>query len=80
MEFRKANLEAFQKKYGIKLGFMSVFSKASAYALQDQPVVNAVIDGNVSLLIYNGNYAMIIKMFYCLFVCLFAGNCISRLC
>lgn len=47
MEFRKANLEAFTKKYGIKLGFMSVFSKASAYALQDQPVVNAVIDGNV---------------------------------
>lgn len=47
MEFRKANLEAFQKKYGIKLGFMSIFSKASAYALQDQPVVNAVIDGNV---------------------------------
>lgn len=47
MEFRKANLDAFVKKYGIKLGFMSVFSKASAYALQDQPVVNAVIDGNV---------------------------------
>ncbi|XP_067643449.1 dihydrolipoyllysine-residue succinyltransferase component of 2-oxoglutarate dehydrogenase complex, mitochondrial isoform X2 [Eurosta solidaginis] len=45
MEFRKANLEAFQKKYGIKIGFMSIFSKASAYALQDQPVVNAVIDG-----------------------------------
>lgn len=48
MEFRKANLDAFQKKYGIKLGFMSIFSKAAAYALQDQPVVNAVIDGNVS--------------------------------
>lgn len=47
MEFRKANLDAFTKKYGIKLGFMSVFSKASAYALQDQPVVNAVIDGTV---------------------------------
>lgn len=47
MEFRKANLDAFVKKYGIKLGFMSVFSKASAYALQDQPVVNAVIEGNV---------------------------------
>lgn len=45
MEFRKANLEAFQKKYGFKLGFMSAFAKASAYALQDQPVVNAVIDG-----------------------------------
>lgn len=49
MEFRKANLDAFVKKYGIKLGFMSVFSKASAYALQDQPVVNAVIDGGVSV-------------------------------
>lgn len=45
MEFRKANLEAFQKKYGMKIGFMSAFCKASAYALQDQPVVNAVIDG-----------------------------------
>ncbi|KAH8329782.1 hypothetical protein KR074_004753 [Drosophila pseudoananassae] len=45
MNFRKQNLETFVKKYGIKLGFMSIFSKASAYALQDQPVVNAVIDG-----------------------------------
>ncbi|XP_050296146.1 dihydrolipoyllysine-residue succinyltransferase component of 2-oxoglutarate dehydrogenase complex, mitochondrial [Anthonomus grandis grandis] len=45
MEFRKAHQEAFLKKYGIKLGFMSCFLKASAYALQDQPVVNAVIDG-----------------------------------
>lgn len=48
MDFRKQNLDAFTKKYGIKLGFMSIFSKASAYALQDQPVVNAVIDGQVS--------------------------------
>ncbi|XP_017047087.1 dihydrolipoyllysine-residue succinyltransferase component of 2-oxoglutarate dehydrogenase complex, mitochondrial [Drosophila ficusphila] len=45
MDFRKQNLDAFVKKYGIKFGFMSIFSKASAYALQDQPVVNAVIDG-----------------------------------
>lgn len=52
MEFRKANLDAFVKKYGIKLGFMSVFSKAAAYALQDQPVVNAVIDGNVRILLF----------------------------
>ena len=29
----------------MKLGFMSAFVKASAYALQQQPVVNAVIDG-----------------------------------
>lgn len=45
MDFRKANQEAFIKKYGLKLGFMSAFIAASAYALKDQPVVNAVIDG-----------------------------------
>ncbi|XP_026468367.1 dihydrolipoyllysine-residue succinyltransferase component of 2-oxoglutarate dehydrogenase complex, mitochondrial [Ctenocephalides felis] len=45
MQFRKDHLDGFMKKYGIKLGFMSAFCKASAYALQDQPVVNAVIDG-----------------------------------
>ncbi|XP_055684343.1 dihydrolipoyllysine-residue succinyltransferase component of 2-oxoglutarate dehydrogenase complex, mitochondrial [Lutzomyia longipalpis] len=45
MDFRKTHLEAFVKKYGIKFGFMSAFAKASAYALQDQPVVNAVIEG-----------------------------------
>lgn len=31
----------FMKKHTIKLSFMSAFLKASAYALQDQPVVNA---------------------------------------
>ena len=36
--------DAFLKKHNLKLGFMSAFVKASAYALQDQPVVNAVID------------------------------------
>lgn len=45
MEFRKMHLDAFVKKYGMKLGFMSAFAKAAAYALQDQPVVNAVIEG-----------------------------------
>lgn len=45
MEFRKSHQEAFTKKYGLKLGFMSPFIAASAYALKDQPVVNAVIDG-----------------------------------
>lgn len=45
MEFRKQNQEAFTKKYGLKMGFMSPFIAASAYALKDQPVVNAVIDG-----------------------------------
>lgn len=45
IEFRKTHQESFTKKYGIKLGFMSPFVAASAYALKDQPVVNAVIDG-----------------------------------
>lgn len=45
MQWRKDNQDAFQKRHGLKLGFMSVFCKASSYALQDQPVVNAVIDG-----------------------------------
>lgn len=45
IEFRKAHQESFTKKYGIKLSFMSPFIAASAYALKDQPVVNAVIDG-----------------------------------
>lgn len=41
---RNTHKEAFQKKHNLKLGFMSAFVKASAYALADQPVVNAVID------------------------------------
>ncbi|CAD5111277.1 DgyrCDS597 [Dimorphilus gyrociliatus] len=46
ISLRKQYQEAFQKKHGFKLGFMSAFLKASAYALTDQPVVNAVIDDN----------------------------------
>lgn len=46
IELRNTYKDQFQKKHGIKLGFMSAFLKASAYALQDQPVVNGVIDGN----------------------------------
>uniref|UniRef100_U5EXR7 Dihydrolipoyllysine-residue succinyltransferase component of 2-oxoglutarate dehydrogenase complex, mitochondrial n=1 Tax=Corethrella appendiculata TaxID=1370023 RepID=U5EXR7_9DIPT len=46
MDFRKQHQDVFLKKYNIKLGFMSAFCKASAYALQDQPVVNAVIEEN----------------------------------
>uniref|UniRef100_A0A5S6QY40 Dihydrolipoyllysine-residue succinyltransferase component of 2-oxoglutarate dehydrogenase complex, mitochondrial n=1 Tax=Trichuris muris TaxID=70415 RepID=A0A5S6QY40_TRIMR len=43
-QMRKKHNEAFQKKHGVKLGLMSPFVKAAAYALQDQPIVNAVID------------------------------------
>lgn len=46
MELRKTYGEQFFKAHGIKLGFMSAFVKASAYALTSLPAVNAVIDGN----------------------------------
>jgi 2-oxoglutarate dehydrogenase E2 component (dihydrolipoamide succinyltransferase) len=45
MELRVMHQEAFIKKHGFKLGFMSAFVKASVAALQEQPVLNAVIDG-----------------------------------
>lgn len=63
MDFRKTHLEAFVKKYGMKLGFMSAFCKASAYALQDQPVVNAVIEGNVSFKKMNMKFFFFILQF-----------------
>ncbi|KAM3957352.1 dihydrolipoyllysine-residue succinyltransferase component of 2-oxoglutarate dehydrogenase complex, mitochondrial isoform 1-T2 [Aphomia sociella] len=46
MAFRKKYLDAFTKKHHVKLGLMSPFVKAAANALQDQPVVNAVIEEN----------------------------------
>uniref|UniRef100_A0A1X7V5P4 Dihydrolipoyllysine-residue succinyltransferase component of 2-oxoglutarate dehydrogenase complex, mitochondrial n=1 Tax=Amphimedon queenslandica TaxID=400682 RepID=A0A1X7V5P4_AMPQE len=46
IELRKKFQDAFVKKHGIKLGFMSPFVKAACSALEDQPVVNAVIDNN----------------------------------
>lgn len=38
---RARHKDAFLKKHNLKLGFMSAFVKASAFALQEQPVVNA---------------------------------------
>lgn len=45
MELREKYQEAFVKKYGIKLGFMSIFAKACAKVLLEMPEVNAFIDG-----------------------------------
>jgi 2-oxoglutarate dehydrogenase E2 component (dihydrolipoamide succinyltransferase) len=45
MDIRKRHNEEFQKRYGIKLGFMSFFVKASISALKAFPQVNAQIDG-----------------------------------
>lgn len=50
--FRKKYKDAFQKKHGIKLSFMSAFIKASTFALKDQPVVNAVIDDATNEIVY----------------------------
>lgn len=46
INIRKEYQEAFSKKHGVKLGFMSAFIKASTAALHEQPIVNAVIDNN----------------------------------
>ncbi len=46
MELRKVHQEQFQKKYGVKLGFMSFFVKAAVEALKESPAVNAMIRGN----------------------------------
>jgi len=45
MELRAEHQPAFQKRYGIKLGFMSFFVKASIEALKAYPAVNAEIRG-----------------------------------
>lgn len=41
MSLRDTYKDEFQEKHGVKLGFMSAFVKASANALQEQPIVNA---------------------------------------
>jgi 2-oxoglutarate dehydrogenase E2 component (dihydrolipoamide succinyltransferase) len=46
MAARKQYNEAFEKKHGVKLGFMSFFVKASIAALKELPSVNAEIDGD----------------------------------
>jgi 2-oxoglutarate dehydrogenase E2 component (dihydrolipoamide succinyltransferase) len=45
MALREKYQDAFVKKYGIKLGFMSIFAKACAKVLMEMPDVNAFIDG-----------------------------------
>ncbi|MCK6693568.1 MAG: 2-oxoglutarate dehydrogenase complex dihydrolipoyllysine-residue succinyltransferase [Thermoanaerobaculia bacterium] len=46
MELREKYQDAFVKKYGIKLGFMSIFARACAKVLLEMPEVNAFIDGD----------------------------------
>ena len=45
MELRNAYKDQFEKKHGVKMGFMSFFVKACCHALMEVPEVNAEIDG-----------------------------------
>jgi len=48
IQLRKEYKELFEQAHGVKLGFMSAFVKASAFALEVVPVVNAVVDDAAS--------------------------------
>lgn len=45
MEFRSKYKDEILKKTGVKLGFMSAFSRAAILAMKDIPAVNASIEG-----------------------------------
>jgi 2-oxoglutarate dehydrogenase E2 component (dihydrolipoamide succinyltransferase) len=54
MDIRKRYREQFEKKYNVRLGFMSFFVRACVEALKRSPIVNASIDGND--VVYHGYY------------------------
>ena len=54
MDLRNQYKDVFEKKHGVKLGFMSFFVRAVVHALQQVPEVNAEIDG--SDIIYKNHY------------------------
>ncbi|WP_436643953.1 2-oxoglutarate dehydrogenase complex dihydrolipoyllysine-residue succinyltransferase [Microbaculum sp. FT89] len=54
MELRKQYKELFEKKHGVRLGFMGFFVKAVIQALKEIPAVNAEIDGTD--LVYKNYY------------------------
>lgn len=54
MELRAQYKDSFEKRHGVKLGFMSFFTKAVCESLKRFPAVNASIDGND--IVYHGFY------------------------
>lgn len=46
MKVRTEYRDSFEKKHGVRLGFMSFFAKASVVALRELPAVNAEVDGD----------------------------------
>ncbi len=60
MELRNAYKDVFEKKHGVKLGFMSFFAKATVQALKEFPAVNAEINGED--IIYKNYYDLSMAM------------------
>ena len=56
MDLRKQYGEAFEKRHGIRLGFMSFYVKAVVEALKRYPEVNASIDGDD--VVYHNSFAL----------------------
>lgn len=54
LDVRNRHKDAFEKRHGVKLGFMSFFVKAAVEALRKFPVVNACVDGDDIL--YHGYF------------------------
>ena len=54
LQLRNAYKESFEKRHGVKLGFMSFFVKAAITALKEIPAVNAEMDGDD--IIYKNHY------------------------
>jgi 2-oxoglutarate dehydrogenase E2 component (dihydrolipoamide succinyltransferase) len=54
MDIRKRYRDSFEKKHGVRIGFMSFFAKAAIEALRKFPVVNASVEG--SDIIYHDYY------------------------
>ena len=54
MAMRSKYNETFEKRHGIKLGFMSIFAKACVVALKELPAVNAEIDAGD--IVYKNHY------------------------
>ncbi|WP_296243028.1 MULTISPECIES: 2-oxoglutarate dehydrogenase complex dihydrolipoyllysine-residue succinyltransferase [unclassified Psychrobacter] len=54
MDMRSKYKDQFEKRHGVRLGFMSLFVKAATEALKRFPAVNASLDGND--IVYHGYY------------------------
>jgi 2-oxoglutarate dehydrogenase E2 component (dihydrolipoamide succinyltransferase) len=54
MDLRARYKEKFEKKHGVRIGYMSLFVKAVVEALKQSPVVNASVDGND--IVYHGYF------------------------